>query len=195
MAAPRRLFRVLGAAFRAAGLVPFLASAPLGPVAAQTTGGVIQSRILTIDSERLYRDSRFGKRVARETAAAADAVQAENERIERELEAEEQALTDQRADLDPEAFRPLADAFDEKVRRIRAEREAESRALTRGLEEARRAFLQASVPVIEDLMRQAGAVVVLEQRDIFISTLAIDITDLAIQRVDARLGDGQGQGD
>ena len=39
-------------------------------------------------------------------------------------------------------------------------------------------------------MRETGAAVVLEQRSVFISANAIDITDTAIARIDAVLQDG-----
>lgn len=150
----------------------------------------VQSPILTIDSERLYRGSAFGQRVLNDIEARTRALTEENRMLEAELEAEEQALTDQRPGMTPEEFRALADAFDARVQSIRREREAESRAIAALLEENRARFLQAAGPVLEDIMRDAGAAVVLEVRSVFISANAIDITDLAIARIDAVLGDG-----
>ena len=39
-------------------------------------------------------------------------------------------------------------------------------------------------------MREAGAAVILERRGVFVSANAIDVTEIAIQRIDASLGDG-----
>ena len=39
-------------------------------------------------------------------------------------------------------------------------------------------------------MREAGAVVILEKRSLFLSADVIDITDAAIARIDAEIGDG-----
>jgi len=150
----------------------------------------VRSPILTIDSERFYRDSAFGQRVVAEIEAQTTALSEDNRRLEAELEAEEQKLTDQRPDMEPEAFRELADAFDARVEGIRKEREARSRAIADLLEENRDRFLIAAAPVLEVIMREAGAAVVLEQRSVFISANAIDITDIAIARMDATLGDG-----
>ncbi len=150
----------------------------------------IQSPILTIDSERLYRGSEFGQRVAREVEARTQALTEENRTLESELEAEELALTEQRADLTPEDFRALADAFDARVQAIRRDREAESREIADLLESNRGRFLQAAAPILEDIMREAGAGVILEVRGVFISANAIDITDRAIARIDASIGDG-----
>lgn len=153
-------------------------------------GVVVQSPILTVDTDRLYSQSAFGLRVAREIDERGATLAAENRKIEAELTAEEQELTDKRATLTPEDFRPLADAFDEKVQNTRRVQEAKGRELSQLLEKEQIAFLNAAAPVLETLMRDAGAALILERRSVFLSANAIDITDDAIARIDAVLGDG-----
>ncbi|APX13730.1 hypothetical protein BWR18_06170 [Tateyamaria omphalii] len=161
--------------------------------AASSPAQDVRSPILTIDSERLYRDSAFGQRVLNEIEARTSELAEDNRRIETELEAEERALTDQRADMAPDAFRALADAFDARVEAIRRDRDARSRAIADLLEENRDRFLISAAPVLEEIMRDTGAAVILEQRSVFVSANAIDITDLAISRMDESLGDGSEQ--
>lgn len=161
--------------------------------AAISTAQDVRSPILTIDSERLYRDSAFGQRVLGDIEAQTTTLSEDNRRIEAELETEERQLTEQRADMEPEAFRALADAFDARVEVIRREREARGRAIAALLEENRDRFLMAAAPVLEAIMRDAGAAVILEQRSVFVSANAIDITDLAIARMNTVLGDGTDQ--
>ncbi|MBY5932791.1 OmpH family outer membrane protein [Tateyamaria omphalii] len=158
--------------------------------ATASTSQDVRSPILTIDSERLYRDSAFGQRVLNEIEARTSELAEDNRRIEAELEAEEQLLTDQRGEMEPDAFRALADAFDARVEVIRRDRDARSRAIADLLEENRDRFLMSAAPVLEEIMRDTGAAVILEQRSVFVSANAIDITDLAIERMDATLGDG-----
>ncbi|WP_299731354.1 OmpH family outer membrane protein [uncultured Tateyamaria sp.] len=170
-----------------------LSGAVAGPVAftsGPATAQDVRSPILTIDSDRLYRGSAFGQRVLREIEAQNDALADENRVLEQQLENEEAELTAQRDTLSAEEFRALADAFDARVQAIRRERENESRAISAQLENNRDRFLAAAVPVLEAIMREAGAGVVLEQRSVFISANAIDITDAAIARIDAALQDG-----
>ncbi|MEM8654628.1 MAG: OmpH family outer membrane protein [Pseudomonadota bacterium] len=150
----------------------------------------VRSPILTIDSERFYRDSAFGQRVLNDIEARTTELTEDNRTLEAELEAEEQSLTEQRADMDPETFRALADAFDARVEVIRRERDARSRVIADMLEKNRDRFLSASAPVLEEIMRDAGAAVILEQRSVFVSANAIDITDVAIARMNTVLGDG-----
>lgn len=160
------------------------------PIAAQDVRAPI-SAILTIDSERLFLNSDFGKRVAREIEELGNDLAAENRKIEAELAQAEQDLTDRRAGMAPEAFRPLADAFDARVQETRQTQAAKSRKLNALLDQEREAFLNAAGPVLQELMEEVGATVVLERRTVFISSNSSDITSAAIARLNARLGDGK----
>lgn len=144
----------------------------------------VQSPILTIDSERLFAESELGRRIRADIDKARADLQQQNDDIAKALEEEELELTERRQDLPAEEFRVLADAFDTKAQRIRAERAEELRKLGERLDEERRAFMTAAVPVLEAIMREAGAAVILEQRSVFIAVRAVDITNTAIQRID-----------
>ncbi|MDJ0822192.1 MAG: OmpH family outer membrane protein [Paracoccaceae bacterium] len=150
----------------------------------------VQSPVLVIEFDRFFEESAFGRRAAAERDAEAAVIAAENRRIESELTTEERELTERRAGLEPEEFRALADAFDEKVQRLREEQDTKARAFGARTEEARRRFIAAAQPVLEGLMRDAGAAVILERRTVFVAAEAVDITDLAIERIDTALGDG-----
>ncbi|MBA85629.1 OmpH family outer membrane protein [Thalassobius sp. S69A] len=152
--------------------------------------GAVNSPVLTIDSEQLFVQSQFGQKFAQDFEARGKILEAENRRIEAELIAEEKELTERRATLPPAKFRSLADAFDEKVEQIRAEQNAKSRALAQSTETVRRQFLLAAGPVLEKILFESNAAVVVERRTVFLSVRAIDITDLAIARLNAEIGDG-----
>ena len=158
-----------------------------GPAAAQDSP---QSPILTIDQDRLFAESAFGARVRQELNEASAALAAENRTIEAELIAEEQELTDRRAELPAEEFRALADAFDEKVQTIRREQDEKGRLLNQKQDASRVMFFNAARPILENLMREAGAAVILERSTVFLSANISDVTDLAIARIDAILGEG-----
>ena len=149
--------------------------------------GTISSPVLTIDSERIFIESDFGRSVARQIEAEGSALAAENRQIEAALEAEERALTDQRAELSPEDFRELANAFDEKVQQTRRAHAAKGQAINTMLETEREVFLTAAAPVLERVMREAGAAVILERRSVFVSANAIDITEDAIALLNEQL--------
>lgn len=149
--------------------------------------GTIISPVLTIDSERIFIESDFGRSVAVQIEADGSALAAENRQIEAALEAEERELTDKRAELTPEEFRVLANAFDEKVQETRRAQTAKGQAINTMLEDEREVFLTAAAPVLERLMREAGAAVILERRSVFVSANAIDITEDAIALLNEQL--------
>lgn len=152
--------------------------------------GTIVSPVLTIDTDRLFRDSDFGKRVVAEVEATGTKLAIENRRIEADLEAEEMRLTTVRTTMEPDAFRALANAFDEKVQQTRSEQAAKSRALNARLDQEREIFERAALPVLEQLMRNSDAAVILDLRAVFVSASAIEITDDAIALLNETLGSG-----
>lgn len=159
---------------------------------AQETALAVPSSMLTLDQERLFNGSRVAERVAAETERRTAELTAENRRIEEQLVAEELALTEQRPSLPADEFRALADAFDAKVQIIRAEQDAKARELQRLQDEERQNFLRRITPVLAEIVRERGALVVLDRRSVLLSADAIDITDEAIERINATLDEGAG---
>ena len=149
-----------------------------------------QSPVLTLDQERLFAESAFGRRVLAEIEEASAQLVAENRRIEAELVAEERDLTERRPNMAPEAFRDLADAFDAKAVGYRRQQDAKARALQARDEAERTAFFRAARPVLSDLVAELGGVVLLDDRGVLLASPATDLTDRAIARVDAVIGDG-----
>ena len=160
-----------------------------GPAAGPTTGPV-RSPVLTLDADRLFAETRFGRRMAADLGTRTDALAEENEALRRQLTEEERSLADRRPTMEVEAFRAEADAFDARVQRIRAEQDAKQEALETAVERARQEFLSAVTPVLAGLMADSGAAVILERRDVFLSANAVDVTDEAVDAIDEGLGDG-----
>ncbi len=169
-----------------------LAATLAGPVAAQTTQVEVPPPILTIDGDRLLEDSAFGRQLSRDLEARARALAAENRQIEEELLAEERDLTERRDDLAPEEFRTLADAFDAKVQMLRERQDRKERELTQSRDAERQLFFQQVAPVLSEIVRERGALVILDRRNVFLSADSIDITDEAIRRFDERLEETSG---
>lgn len=168
------------------------------PATAQDLGrpedGAAPGLTLLIDSEEAFAKSDLGQRIAEEIETASKALASENRQIEAELIEEEKRLTERRATLPPEQFRSLADAFDEKVRRIRSEQDAKARALGQKGEAGRREFLTAARPVLESIMRETGAAVILDARDVFLGAESADITAEVIERLNDTIAEGAAPG-
>ncbi|WP_246003726.1 OmpH family outer membrane protein [Histidinibacterium lentulum] len=151
---------------------------------------VVRSPVLTIDADLLFSESLFGQRLTADIQASSEELATENRRIASELEAEERRLTERRGEMTPDAFRAEAEAFDARVQRIRQEQDAKERALGAQVQAAEDAFLNAVRPVLGQLMVERGAAVILDRRTVVLSVGAVDITDAAIARIDAEMGEG-----
>ncbi|WP_457649040.1 OmpH family outer membrane protein [Profundibacter sp.] len=162
------------------------------PGPAQTVPDPLQE-ILTIDPERLFADSLFGERVAAEIAENTESLQKEFQKLEADLTAEERDITEKRATMEPADFRKLADAFDARVQEIRRTQDAKARELDHRLEQERARYLNLVLPILGELMNERGAAVILDRRMVFAVASGVDITDEALQRIDATLGDGKTQ--
>ncbi len=165
----------------------FAVAAPAFAVFAQDPIG--STAVLTIDPDRLFADTRFGKQAQALLEAAEQDLLAENRKLETALEAEEKNLTELRSTLPAEEFRKLADAFNTKAEEIRAASLAKARSLAAFRNEDRRNFLDAVGPVLAGLTKDMGASAILDKKTVFFSLERIDVTDLAIARIDTLLDD------
>ncbi len=149
-----------------------------------------ENRIFTLSQDRLFTQSEFGQRMRREIKTRSTAIAIENRKIESELKVEEQTLTEQRASLVPAEFRVLADAFDKKVEAIRTEQAQKSLALNSFAETEQKRFFKLAFPVLIALVDELSAVAILDERSTIIASDKMNITALALARVNTAIGDG-----
>ncbi|MEL6168455.1 MAG: OmpH family outer membrane protein [Pseudomonadota bacterium] len=170
-----------------AGLLALSISASGGGALAQGEAPTFEvpPPVVTINQDRLFEETILGRRIVEEVERRAEQLATENRRIEADLIEEEQALTARRPTLSVEEFRRLADAFDAKVQRLREEQDAKSRAVQRFSDDTRQDFFAQVVPILGELLRERGALIVIDRRDVFLSADSIDITDAAIAAIDA----------
>ena len=158
-----------------------------GPAMAQQ---VNPPQILTLDQDRLYSASLYGKALEAKSLAATQDLAVENRKIEADLSAEEAALTTQRQAVSAADFAKLATDFDARVEKIRGQQETKATALATNRDAGRKQFFDAAVPLLAELMRKLGAYAILNRSSVVLSFDSIDVTDRAIAALDAQLGDG-----
>lgn len=157
------------------------------PVLAQQ---VNPPQILTLDQDRLYISSLYGKALEAKSLAATQDLAVQNRKIEADLSAEEADLTTQRPTVTAADFAKLAADFDARVEKIRAAQETKAQQLITDRDAGRKQFFDAAVPQLADLMRKLGAYAILNRSSVVLSFDSIDVTDRAIAALDAQLGDG-----
>lgn len=150
----------------------------------------LRAPVVTLDRDRLFAESMMGKAMIRRLDAASNDLIAENRRLEQALEQEERDLTERRKTLPQDRFRTLSAEFDQRVEELRQAQDAKSRVLTRQRDEDRQAFFEAAVPILGQLMTEIEAVAIIDRSAIILTFDKLDITTLAIERLDAELGEG-----
>ncbi len=174
-----------------AGLIALaLASAPGTAPAQSDAAPGATSPVVIVDQERLFDDSLFGQRVLAEIDTRSEELAAENRRIETMLITEERALTEQRRTMPREAFRRRAEEFDARVTKLRSEQVEKLRVVSRMRDDARQEFYGRIGPILQSVLAEREALVLLDRRAVLSAVEAADITDIAIARIDAEIGDG-----
>lgn len=145
---------------------------------------------VTLNDTRLFSQSLYGKRLLADLDKSRQSLAAENRTLEGQLTLREQALTQQRSQMSPADFRDLADAFNEDVQRHRAEQLRKEQDLFRLHEEDRQRFRLVANKILAEVMAERGALAVIAEEAILLGFRNIDITDIAVARLDEDVGDG-----
>lgn len=144
-------------------------------VAAQVAT-VRTGNILVLDQASLLTGSQLGKDILALELAEQETIIAAGQQINSAYEAEEQFLTEQRDILPPDEFRILAEAFNDKVEETRAEQSAGDEAQLARIEARRRAFYQAILPYLGEIIRRYNASAILDRRSVLLFDKNLDIT-------------------
>jgi len=158
----------------------------------ETVGAPIGDGLVlrSVDEERLFRDSEFGQRVQGEIDAASRALEDENARLLAELTAREEELTEARATLSPEEFRAQAEAFDQRAEMVRQDQAQKLARFSQFEESERRRFFSQTGAILQEVLQDEGAQILIAARAVIIGLPEMDMTDAAIDAIDAALGDG-----
>jgi len=172
-------------------LFSFLLSAVLAfaaPVHGQEAAA--PSSVLTVDLEKIARESDYGQRVNGLYQAEILTLQSQAKQVEAELIAEEQDLVAQRDIVSPEEFKELSQAFDRKVVAIREDQNSKQSELQAKQRDDQRNLLRLIAPILYEIVSARGASVLIDRRNIVLDLSSVDITDEAIAKVNETLGDG-----
>jgi Skp family chaperone for outer membrane proteins len=150
----------------------------------------IAPSIITVDVDSLFTQSQFGRRIGQLYTEGREALALENRRIAGALRDEELTLAQQRPDMEPDVFLAEAEAFNDKAQGIRRAQDAKERDLEETLTNGRDQFLEAARPILGQLMVDRGAFAILDRRSVLLSLGSIDVTEAALERIDAAMGDG-----
>ncbi|HXR95079.1 MAG TPA: OmpH family outer membrane protein [Rhizomicrobium sp.] len=173
----------------------FLALALLGmsaaPALAANPPPPPQLKILLIDRQAILRLSKVGQDVARQVEAYSNQAKAEIAGQQKALQAEASKLQQDVAILAPDAKAKKIAEFDAKQNGLQAAAQKKEQMIQGGLMKAQQTIAQALEPILQSLMQQRGANLILDKNAVVFASpqavSAFDITMPAIEQLNQKL--------
>ena len=160
--------------FLAMGAMPALAANPPR----------LQPKILLIDRQAILRMSKVGQDVQRQIAAYSNKVKAEVAGQQKSLAAEADKLQQQVAILAADVKAKRIKAFENKQAGMRASAERKEQMIQGGMIKAQQTIAQALEPILQGLMKQRGANMILDRNAVvYASPEAVKALDITVQAI------------
>ncbi len=183
----KKLFPITAMLFAAA-IAPAFAA---GPPPAQPQGqpqGLPAPKILVIDRAAILQMSKVGQDVGKQIQTYGDQAKAQLAGQQRALQAEGQALQQQIAILAPDAKQKKIAAFEAKQSSLQISAQRKEQDIQAGFMAARQAIEKQLGPILQGLMQQRGANMILDKNAVVFATTGIfDITQPAIDQLNQKL--------
>jgi Skp family chaperone for outer membrane proteins len=164
------------------------------PVAAQAqqaaqpaTQNTPAPKILVIDRSAILRGSKVGQDIARQVKAYTKAAQKEFKGENDALEREGHALQQQVAILAPAVKKQKIAAFQKKQQAFQKKVQERQDEIQGGVMQARQVVEKALGPILQGIMAERGANLLMDRSAVVLGTVNIDVTGLAVDRLNKKL--------
>lgn len=145
-------------------------------------------RILVIDRQAILRFSKVGQDIVRQVNGFTASAEKEFKNQQDSLQREGEALRQQVAILAPDVRNQKIRAFQAKEAAFKQKVEARQGQIQGGVMQARQQVEKALGPIVQGIMMERQANLLLDRSMVVVSTVGdIDVTRLAIQRLDQKL--------
>jgi outer membrane protein len=171
-------------AFALAGLASL--ATPATPAFAQSAPS--PTKLVVIDKVAIMQMSKVGQDVARQVQAIANQAKNDLTAQGRALQAEGRALQQQVAILAPDAKAKRLSAFQARERALQGAAQKKDEQIKAGFFQARQAMEQALGPILQEVVKERGAnIVVDKQAVVFATANSFDITAEVIERLNQKM--------
>jgi Skp family chaperone for outer membrane proteins len=160
---------------------------PHAPGTASGAGVVPAPRIIVVDRSAILRGSSVGQDIVRQVNAYTQAAEKEFKAQQDSLQKESQTLQQQVAILAPDVRAQKIKAFQAKEAAFKQKVEARQSLIQGGVLKARQQVEAALGPILQGIMQERGANILLDRAAIVLGMLNIDVTQLTIQRLNQKL--------
>ena len=170
----------------AAAVLAFTAAFAASPAVAQGT------KILVVDQGRVLTESRAGQDMRNKIENIEGQMQRELQPTAQSLEQLGATIEAKTANTTPEAMRAdtqlqqQARDYQTRLRSLSQESDRRSAELAMTQQKAGVAFREALKPVLDEVMSEQGAQIMLSASDVMIALPTVDVTDQVIQKLNAR---------
>jgi outer membrane protein len=166
-----------------------LGAATALPTAALAQAAAPQSAIIVVDMNRVVAESAAGKSGSSQLKAQVDSAQARAKTLAEQLQKEEETLVKARQanSMAPEAFQAKVKELQTKQNNARTELGNREQQIQRSDAYVRQQIFQAVNPIIQALLRERGAQIVLAREAALAVNPALDVTAEVVRRLDAAL--------
>ncbi|MGB8601514.1 MAG: OmpH family outer membrane protein [Rhizomicrobium sp.] len=173
----------LGSLFFAAALGDTAMAAPATPPA----GGAPAARILMVDLRRVMAESKVGHDMQRQVEALNNQVSGDLKAEKASLQKEQVALQQQSAILAADVKARRIKDFETKVASFQDKVQKRGSMIQGGVMKAQSQIEQALGPVLQGVMRERGATILLDRSSVLLGINGIDMTSVVIQRLDMKM--------
>lgn len=171
-----------------AGTVAIAVATFVTPAAAQSKpAGTPVPKILVINREAILRLSKVGQDIVRQVNDYTKAAEKEFRGQGEQLRKDGAALQQQLAILAPDVKAKKIADFQNRERALQAKVEARQQQIQGGVLQARQQIEAALGPIVQGIMQERGANLLLDRGAVVWGTGDIDITRTAIQRLDQKM--------
>ena len=144
-------------------------------------------KVLVIDRTAILRGSKVGEDIGKQVKAFTQTAETEFKGESDHLKAEGRKLQQQLAILSPAVKKQRIAAFEREQKAFQAKVQTRQNEIQRGVLMARQKVEQALGPILQGIMAERGANLLIDRGVVLLSTVDIDVTPLAIDRLNKKL--------
>ncbi|MGY6626935.1 MAG: OmpH family outer membrane protein [Oceanicaulis sp.] len=162
-------------------------------VLAVSASSAASAQILVVDQERALNESAVGRHIAAQLERIGTEMQAEIQPQQSAVRAESEALNTEASAMTEEAIRQRPDLL-ERIQQLQVDMrnlEVQGRTRQQELAATEQAALQPVIPILQEIMQavmtERNGVVLLDQSVTVMTSNNVDVTDVVIERLNARI--------
>jgi len=160
---------------------------PPGPAKPPAAAPAPAPRILVIDRNAILRASKVGQDIVRQVNGYTQAAEKEFKAQGQAMQRDGQALQQQVAILAPDMKAKKVREFEARQADFQKRVEQRQAQIQGGVFKARQQVEQALGPILQGLMQERGANLLLDRAAVVLGTVDVDVTRAAIQRLDQKM--------